>query len=212
MEASIPDVEMADSPGSPASSSSSLATFEQAGLQLSLYDASDPMHLLSMPEVAYDPVPAELTAPLSGDATPRFNDNNNNNNNNNNNSMPVPQLQQFDPRALLNPKSAPKRPASSGGEADRGRVDPTMAGQFALVERLHNVQERTSSPAKRIKTDEDRRKVANGAGFGGGSALDLQSQNGHAPAPAPVQSKPAIDLTMSKCSSSPTSVMVLTRI
>jgi hypothetical protein len=196
MEASNPDVEMVDSPGSPASLTSSPAISEQAGALLSFDEGSDPMHLFSMPEVAYDSLAAKLTAPPSGDATAHPN----------NNATPRPQNQQFDPRALLNPKSAPKRPASSGGEADRGRADPTMAGQLALVERLHNVQERTSSPAKRIKTDEDRKKAPNGAGFGGGSALDLQSQNGHVPASAPasVQPGPAIDLTMSKIGGSST--------
>ncbi|KAI8939997.1 hypothetical protein NX059_003720 [Plenodomus lindquistii] len=48
-----------------------------------------------------------------------------------------------------------KRPASSGGEdTERGRPDPTIAGQVSLVERLHNVQERTASPAKRVKPNE----------------------------------------------------------
>ncbi|KAF2820980.1 hypothetical protein CC86DRAFT_459206 [Ophiobolus disseminans] len=119
-------------------------------------------------------------------------------NHNNNNVAPIPQTPSFDPRALLNPKSAnSKRPASSGGDADRGRTDPTIAGQVSLVERLHNVQERTASPAKRIKTDESK-KTTNGSSFGG-SALGLQNSHSHSNghAPIPQQQGPSIDLTMS---------------
>ncbi len=115
----------------------------------------------------------------------------------NNNGGPVTKAPQFDPRALLNPKSGiPKRPASSGEGIDRGRPDPTIAGQVALVERLHNVQERTASPAKRIKTaeDEPKRKVAHST-IGGGSALDLEKPIGQPPVP---RQGSAIDLTMSE--------------
>ncbi|KAH6245928.1 hypothetical protein HBI40_244630 [Parastagonospora nodorum] len=76
------------------------------------------------------------------------------NNNNNNVALTL----QFSPTALLNPRSlASKRPALSGSDLDRRRTDPTIASQISLVEQLHNVQERTASPAKRIKTDEDRK-------------------------------------------------------
>ncbi|KAH4573906.1 hypothetical protein HBI62_155080 [Parastagonospora nodorum] len=112
-------------------------------------------------------------------------------NNNNNNVAPTPQ---FSPTALLNPRSlASKRPASSGSDLDRGRSDPTIAGQISLVERLHNVQERTASPAKRIKTDEDRKKSTHRQGFNGGSSLELQKTSSQAPS----QTGPSIDLTMS---------------
>jgi hypothetical protein len=116
----------------------------------------------------------------------------------NNHGPSASQISRFDPRALLNPTSSnPKRPASSGNDADRGRIDPTIAGQVSLVERLHNVQERTSSPAKRVKTEDPRRqKNGSRANFAGGSALELQNQNGQPPAPLP-QKGPAIDLTMS---------------
>ncbi|KAF1832293.1 hypothetical protein BDW02DRAFT_433791 [Decorospora gaudefroyi] len=114
-----------------------------------------------------------------------------------NSGTPAPQAQQFDPRSLLNPKSAnSKRPASPGEEADRGRTDSTIPGQLSLVERLHNVQERTASPAKRVKTEDERKHNGNRSTFGGGSTLDLQNPNGHPPAPLPQQG-PAIDLTMS---------------
>lgn len=70
-----------------------------------------------------------------------------------------PATPRFDPAALLNPKSAPKRPASSTGEeTERGRADPTISGQVSLVERLHNVQERTASPAKRVKTADEQQR------------------------------------------------------
>ncbi|KAH5228782.1 hypothetical protein HBH77_006430 [Parastagonospora nodorum] len=93
-------------------------------------------------------------------------------NNNNNNVAPT---LQFSPTALLNPRSlASKRPASSGSDLDCGRTNPTIAGQISLVEQLHNVQERTASPAKRIKTDEDRKKSTHRQGFNGGSSLKLQ--------------------------------------
>ncbi|KAH5126183.1 hypothetical protein HBH70_250360 [Parastagonospora nodorum] len=58
---------------------------------------------------------------------------------------------------------------------------------------LHNVQERTASPAKRIKTDEDRKKSTHRQGFNGGSSLELQKTSSQAPS----QTGPSIDLTMS---------------
>jgi hypothetical protein len=190
MEASSPDAGMAHSPRSESSMISSLAAYEPTGAYFG-HDDSDDALQLEVDDLTVTELPAELTTYLSGDATPRAA-----NNSNNNNGAPVPQFPQFDPRALLNPKSqAAKRPASSGGEVDRGRTDPTIAGQVALVERLHNVQERTASPAKRVKTDEDRKKATNMASFGGGSALDLQSARER----PSVQQGPAIDLTMSKC-------------
>lgn len=139
-------------------------------------------------DVEAEPHP-ELTTHVPGDHTTHHNQAHNN-------GTSAAHTPQFDPRALLNPNSStPKRPASSGNDTDRGRTDPTIAGQVSLVERLHNVQERTSSPAKRIKTEDPRRqKNSNRANFAGGSALDL-SQNGQSPAPLP--QGPAIDLTMS---------------
>jgi hypothetical protein len=189
MEASIPDVEMADSPGSGASSSSSSMTFEAADTHNIDFAFPDAMQFKLMPGTApaFTDYREQLMTHYSGEATQLPH--------NNTNNAPVSQFPQFDPRALLNPRSPTfKRPASSGGEADRGRTDPTVAGQVSLVERLHNVQERTASPAKRLKTEEDRKKATNGASFGGGSALDLQQRNGQ----LPTQPGPAIDLTMSK--------------
>ncbi|KAF2109943.1 SNF2 family N-terminal domain-containing protein [Lophiotrema nucula] len=108
----------------------------------------------------------------------------------------------MDPRLLLDPKGSRnretassngiqksqatgKRPASAGGEEANG-------GQISLVERLHNVHERTSSPSKRAKTDEQHHKQkARGAPGGGG--LDLQNNR----PPPPLPQAPAIDLTMS---------------
>jgi hypothetical protein len=187
MESFFWNVEMADRPDSGASPKSSSAIPEPPGAQSSHRDSIDTMQLARSPDFAFTELPTELTTYLSGDTTPRAN---------NNDVAPVPQFPQFDPRALLNPRTqVSKRPASSGGDADRGRIDPTIAGQVSLVERLHNVQERTASPAKRVKTDENRRKTANIATFGGGSALDLQQANDQASA----QQGPAIDLTMSEC-------------
>lgn len=115
-----------------------------------------------------------------------------------------PATPRFDPKALLNPKAATKRPASAeeGGESSNAGL---AAGQVSLVERLHNVQERAASPAKRVKTAEEQRKKKNesGASFGRGSALDLGQnggasldQNGGPPLP-PAQ----VDLTMSTSAS-----------
>jgi hypothetical protein len=182
---------MADRPSSDASSNSSLAVYETPAAHIDHQNFNDAMQHNFMPGAAFTDV--ELTTHWSGDATPRAN---NNNNNTNNDGAPVPQFPQFDPRALLNPKSSTsKRPASAGSDAERGRTDPNLAGQVSLVERLHNVQDRTASPAKRVKTDEDRKKTSNGSSFGGSSALGLQRTNGQ----APVQAGPAIDLTMSEC-------------
>ncbi|KAH4153781.1 hypothetical protein HBH43_224030 [Parastagonospora nodorum] len=83
-------------------------------------------------------------------------------NNNNNNVAPTPQ---FSPTALLNPRSlASKRPALSSSDLNRGRTDPTIAGQILLVKQLHN----------RIKTDEDRKKSTHRQGFNSSSSLELQ--------------------------------------
>lgn len=175
---------MAYSPTSSASTDATLVADESPINQLSRNELTDAM------TVHYDKFTnpsLELTGNPSGDATPQANGHNI--------ASPTPQTPQFDPRALLNPKtSTVKRPASSGGEFDRGRADPTIAGQVSLVERLHNVQERTASPAKRVKTEEERKKATGTSSFGGGSALELQRQSTQSSA----RPGPAIDLTMSK--------------
>jgi hypothetical protein len=123
------------------------------------------------------------------------------------NPNPSPQFQHFDARALLNPKTVSKRPATDQEQGlERGREDPSAVGQVSLVERLHHVQERTSSPAKRARTQDEQKKAAKPhAGFGSGGALDLNRNNQQS---LPTQG-PAIDLTMSK-SSSPVAVQTLT--
>jgi hypothetical protein len=113
---------------------------------------------------------------------------------------PAPQYQPqlFDPRALLNPKSVSKRPAAEqnperGRETENGQQLP---GQVSMVERLHNVHERTASPAKKIKTEDDRKKQNRSPASFGAGALDLTKQsNGQAQMS---QRNLAIDLTMSK--------------
>jgi hypothetical protein len=105
----------------------------------------------------------------------------------------APQIQQYDARALLNPKSASKRPATEQ-EPERGREDAATTGQISLVERLHHVQGRTASPAKRAKTEEEHKKSAKPTStFGSGSALDLNQNNQQL---VPTQGA-SIDLTMS---------------
>lgn len=131
----------------------------------------------------------ELTTHVPGETTTHHN---------NSHGAPVPQIAQFDPRALLNPKSAnPKRPASSGGDTDRGRIEPSNIGQVALVERLHNIQERTASPAKRFKTGEVQANTPHRTNFSSGSALDFRYQQ-NSPVVSSPQQKPSIDLTMSE--------------
>ncbi|KAF2870907.1 SNF2 family helicase/ATPase-like protein [Massariosphaeria phaeospora] len=95
-----------------------------------------------------------------------------------------------------------KRPASEG-EADRGREDPIFPGQVSLVERLHNVHERTASPAKRIKTEAEGARQLPPSAIGSSGALDLQSNNNRAtsstnnqPTSTPAATHGAIDLTM----------------
>jgi hypothetical protein len=190
MDPFIPDVDMADAPVSDASANSSLPIYESPMPHYDPFDFNDDDTLDFVPDAPFAELPElapELIACMSGDANPHPTYNNS--------GVPAPHTPSYDPGALLNPKAAnAKRPASSGGDQDRGRAaDHAFAGQVSLVERLHNVQERTSSPAKRVKTDENRKKTANGSGFGGGSALELQNSNGNVPAP---QSGPVIDLTM----------------
>lgn len=108
----------------------------------------------------------------------------------------TPKTPRFDPTALLNPKSVSKRPASSSEPSVDSRSETASASQVSLVERLHNVQERAASPAKRVKTTEEqqrKKKSSNGSHFGGSSSLDLNSNSGSASVPQQVQ----YDLTMS---------------
>lgn len=186
MNTSIPDLGMANGQESDTAMSSALPAYGQQHAQFLSHNENDDMELDLELDPSFTDLRARLMAQLSGDANPHVN-------NNTNPFAPVAQHPQFDPGALLNPRSASKRPASSGGDADRGRADPTIAGQVSLVERLHNVQERTASPAKRVKTEEERKRTARYTSFHGGSALELQNSNGQ----AQTQPGPAIDLTMS---------------
>ncbi|KAH5133894.1 hypothetical protein HBH70_143280 [Parastagonospora nodorum] len=127
----------------------SAVLYEQADAQSGLPAEVSIIDLDFVPSVAFNAIGnVELTGNLLGNAD-RVN-------NNNNNVTPTPQ---FSLTALLNPRSlASKRPASSGSDLNCRRTDPTIASQISLVEQLHNVQERTALPAKRIKTDKDRKK------------------------------------------------------
>lgn len=109
-----------------------------------------------------------------------------------NNLRSTPQIPSFDPRALLNPKSLAKRPAANH-EPERGREEFLTSGQASLVERFHHVQERTASPAKRIRTEEEHKSAVKPQ-LGSGGALDLDSSRQQQASPA--QSS-TIDLTMS---------------
>lgn len=100
----------------------------------------------------------------------------------------------FDPRALLNPKAKPKRPASDT-ESDRGRDGEAGSGQISLVERLHNVHERTASPSKRVKTQDDQKKQPPKVEVLSSGALDLKPKDGE---PNGQPQSASIDLTMSK--------------
>ncbi|KAH5722962.1 hypothetical protein HBI17_250380 [Parastagonospora nodorum] len=162
----------------------SAVLYEQADAQSGLPAKVSIMDLDFVPSVAFNTMGnVELTGDLPGDAD-RVN-------NNNNNVAPTPQ---FSPTALLNPRSlASKRPASSSSDLNRGRTDPTIASQISLVKQLHNVQERTASPAKRIKTDKNRKKSTHRQGFNGSSSLELQKTSSQAPS----QTGPSIDLTIS---------------
>ncbi|KAH5353882.1 hypothetical protein HBI33_210470 [Parastagonospora nodorum] len=111
----------------------SAVLYEQADARSGLPAEVGIMDLDFVPGVAFDAMGnVELTGDLLGDAD-RVNNNNNN----------VAPTLQFSLTALLNPRSlASKRPALSGSDLDRGRTDPTIA----------------TLPAKRIKTNEDRKK------------------------------------------------------
>lgn len=190
-ESSMPDTGMTDNASTDVMSDSSVAVYESAGSQLGapMLTSANSVPCDSLPEIPVNCSLPGLTAHVPDDtATPP----------NYNQATPAPQIQQFDPRSLLNPRSSSsKRPASSGGEGDHGRTDPTIAGQVSLVERLHNVQERTATPVKRVKTDDPRKQKSSRPNVSGGSALEFQTQSGQPPTSQP-QQKPAIDLTMSK--------------
>lgn len=109
-----------------------------------------------------------------------------------------PVTPRFDPASLLNPKSAPKRPAATSEGSVGSRSETASAGQVSLVERLHNVQERAASPAKRVKTGEQqqqqKKKSSNSSQFAGSNSLDLKnSKSGGAALPT----QNYLDLTMS---------------
>ncbi|KAH6417895.1 hypothetical protein HBI59_246360 [Parastagonospora nodorum] len=108
----------------------SAVLYEQADARSGLSAEVGIMDLDFVPGVAFDAMGnVELTGDLLGDAD-RVNNNNNN----------VALTLQFSSTALLNPRSlASKRPALSGSDLDRGRTDPTIAGQISLVEQLHNL-------------------------------------------------------------------------
>ncbi|RMZ71960.1 helicase-like transcription factor [Pyrenophora seminiperda CCB06] len=194
MQSSELDTGRTESAASETTSHSSLVVDDSAGSQIctpvSTSRESSPSH--SSPQVPLTLCLPELTAHVPGDTvTPSTH------NHNHNQATPAPQPPQFDPRSLLNPRSSnAKRPASSGGEGDHGRTDPTIAGQVSLVERLHNVTDRTATPVKRVKTDEPRKSKSNRSNFGSEGALDFQDQTGTSATPQPQQG-PAIDLTMS---------------
>ncbi|KAF2747758.1 hypothetical protein M011DRAFT_401703 [Sporormia fimetaria CBS 119925] len=100
----------------------------------------------------------------------------------------------FDPAALLNPKAS-KRSASEAG-SDRGRSGPPAPNYGSLVERLHHVQERTASPAKRVRYEgDDSRKMQ--AGFSGGSTLTMNGSPITNVPPSAIPEGPPVDLTMS---------------
>ncbi|KAH6330835.1 hypothetical protein HBI37_183610 [Parastagonospora nodorum] len=191
----IPDVYMADSLRARTLINLSAVLYEQAAartglpaevgnislrartlinLSAVLYEQVGIIDLDFVPSVAFDAIEnVELTGDLPGNAD-RVN-------NNNNNVAPTPQ---FSLTALLNLRSlASKRPASSSSDLDRGRTDPTIAGQISLVKQLHN----------RIKTDEDRKKSTHRQGFNSGSSLELQKTSSQAPS----QTGLLINLTIS---------------
>jgi hypothetical protein len=188
MPASRLEVESGDGPPSVVTTPSPLVVDELQAARSDhfVFDDNDARRLDVLPEHPFTTFQHELIALSQAQATTH-----------NNNAAPPPQKPQFDPQALLNPKSPnTKRPASSGGDPDRGRTDATTAGQVSLVERLHNVQERTASPAKRVKTEDPRnKKNGTSSNFGGGSALELQNSTAQ---PLAFQSGPSIDLTLSK--------------
>ena len=197
METGVPDVELASSASLDVPPTSSPVGCDPAKsrrdtLVSAIDDFSLPYNALPEHAFAHTYSHPQLTAHVPGETATHHN-----------NGAPANPSQQFDPRALLNPRIAnSKRPASSGGESDRGRPDATIAGQVSLVERLHNVQERTASPVKRVKTEDPQRQSPSRPNFAGGSGLDLQNQNGFAAPPR--QAGSAIDLTMSKSSASRT--------
>ncbi|KAH5838070.1 hypothetical protein HBI88_096660 [Parastagonospora nodorum] len=162
----------------------SAVLYEQADAQSGLPAEVSIIDLNFVPSIAFDAIGnVELTGDLLGDAD-RVNNNNNN----------VALTLQFSPTALLNPQSlASKRPALSSSDLNRRRTDPTIASQISLVEQLHNVQERTASPAKQIKTNEDCKKSTHCQGFNGSSSLKLQKTSSQ----ALLQTGPSINLTIS---------------
>ena len=170
------------SPASDSSEKSELVVYEPSVIS----PISDP--LPNAPASIYldsDPRPQELTAHVPGDNATHHT-----------HGAPAQQPLRFDPRALLNPSSSnPKRPASSGNDTDRGRADPTIAGQVSLVERLHNVHERPASPAKRPKLEDTNPPKTQSASSRGGGALDLATQGTNSQA-APMSG--TIDLTNSE--------------
>lgn len=108
-----------------------------------------------------------------------------------------PQMQpNYDPRALLNPRASSSKRSASSAASGGSPADVAHAGQVSLVERLHNVHHRTSSPAKRLKTDDDNAKNFATPSVRGGGALDVALKNGEHP--ATTAQSTSIDLTMSK--------------
>ncbi|KAH3939108.1 hypothetical protein HBH53_239610 [Parastagonospora nodorum] len=166
----IPDVHMADSLRARTPINPSAVLYEQAaartGLSAEVSNISLPAEvgIIDLNFVPSVAFDAMGNVELTGDLPGDADCVNNNNNN-------VALTPQFSLTALLNLRSlASKRPASSGSDLNRG---PLLA--------------------KRIKTDEDRKKSTHRQGFNGGSSLELQKTSSQAPS----QTGPLIDLTMS---------------
>ncbi|KAH5393034.1 hypothetical protein HBI33_010740 [Parastagonospora nodorum] len=194
----IPDVHMADSLRARTLINPSAVLYEQAAAQTSLPAEVGNMDLNFVPGVAFipnvymaDSLRARTLINLSA-VLPRA-------------------------RTLINPSAVlyEQADAQSGLPAEVGIIDldfvPGVAfdaiGNVELTgdllgdadrvnnnnnNQLHNVQERTASLAKRIKTDENRKKSTHRQGFNGGSSLELQKISSQAPS----QTGPLIDLTM----------------
>ncbi|OCK82369.1 hypothetical protein K432DRAFT_380483 [Lepidopterella palustris CBS 459.81] len=87
--------------------------------------------------------------------------------------VPTPERRNFDPRALLDPRAAFKRPVQDAEVNDSLISTSPGARMSSFIERIHGVQDRSEQPQKRVKRDheDEPMKKPNSSHLGGGGVL-----------------------------------------
>ncbi|KAF2502993.1 hypothetical protein BU16DRAFT_449792 [Lophium mytilinum] len=102
--------------------------------------------------------------------------------------------QAYSPQMLLNPRDTQRLPVREQAQNYR---DSPANGMTSFIERMHNVEDRSAHPSKRVKREHDERKTSHSAGHGSGGVLDLQGSRTPEDMPPQARGPPAVvDLTL----------------